>query len=105
MRGCVVERRQQAACRDIVGTGFDAKRLDDVMSRMAPLERKTPAFSVRPKTNTPAHWVRPLLVCEITFAEWTREGILRQPVFVALRSDKAASAVVREREEHADPDA
>jgi bifunctional non-homologous end joining protein LigD len=88
-----------------VGTGFDAKRLTDLMARMGPLERKTPPFSVRPKTNTPAHWIRPSLVCEITFAEWTREGILRQPVFIALRSDKQAATVMREREQHADPNA
>jgi bifunctional non-homologous end joining protein LigD len=88
-----------------VGTGFDDARLRDLAARMAPLERKTSPFVDPPKANTPAHWVRPQLVCEVAFAEWTREGLLRQPAFVALRSDKDAHDVAREREQHADPDA
>jgi bifunctional non-homologous end joining protein LigD len=88
-----------------VGTGYDTKILKDVMKKLAPLERKTAPFKEKPKTNTPAHWVKPELVAEITFAEWTREGILRQPVFLGLRIDKDPKTVVREREVHADPDA
>jgi bifunctional non-homologous end joining protein LigD len=88
-----------------VGTGFDENRLRDLMARMEPLERKTSPFVDAPKPNTPAHWVSPQLVAEVAFAEWTREGILRQPVFIALRSDKEPKSVVREREQHADPDA
>lgn len=88
-----------------VGTGFDEARLRDLMRRLKPLERKTSPFVDTPKTNTPAHWVKPELVGEIAFTEWTREGILRQPVFIALRSDKDPKSVVREREVHADPDA
>ena len=88
-----------------VGTGFDERRLRDLMTRLKPLERKTSPFVDTPKTNQPAHWVKPELVAEIAFAEWTREGILRQPVFIALRSDKDPTSVVREREQHADPDA
>lgn len=88
-----------------VGTGYDAKLLDAVMAKLKPLARKTSPFADTPKTNTPAHWVKPQLVCEVTFAEWTREGILRQPVFLGLRIDKDAASVVREREQHADPDA
>jgi bifunctional non-homologous end joining protein LigD len=87
-----------------VGTGFDAKLLRDLMARLRPLERKTSPFVEAPKTNTPAHWVKPELVAEITFAEWTREGILRQPVFLGLRTDKDAKSVVREREQHLDPE-
>lgn len=88
-----------------VGTGFDGKLLSALMAKLQPLERKTSPFVNTPKPNTPAHWVRPQLVAEIAFAEWTREGILRQPVFVGLRIDKEAKNVVREREQHADPDA
>ncbi|GAC1581260.1 MAG: hypothetical protein NVS3B7_16290 [Candidatus Elarobacter sp.] len=88
-----------------VGTGFDGDRLDDLTAKMKPLERKTPPFATAPKTNTTAHWVKPQLVCEVAFAEWTRENILRQPVFVGLRIDKEPKAVVREREQHVDRDA
>ena len=52
---------------------------------------------MKPKTNTKAHWVKPVLVAEIEFAEWTRDEILRQPVFVGLRTDKNARDIVRER--------
>jgi bifunctional non-homologous end joining protein LigD len=88
-----------------VGTGFDNELLRDLMRRLEPLERKTTPFAVRPKTNQPAHWVAPELVCEVAFGEWTQEGILRQPVFVGLRSDKDPASVVREREQPPDPDA
>ena len=43
-------------------------------------------------------WVRPSLVAEVKFAEWTGKGELRQPVYLGLRSDKRAKDVVRERE-------
>jgi bifunctional non-homologous end joining protein LigD len=88
-----------------VGTGFDGKRLTELMAKLKPLERKTSPFVNTPKPNTPAHWVKPQLVAEIAFAEWTREGILRQPVFIGLRTDKDPKTVVREREQHADPNA
>ncbi len=88
-----------------VGTGFDAKLLRDLMAKLEPLERKTSPFAATPKTNTPPHWVKPQLVAEIAFAEWTREGILRQPVFMGLRIDKDPKTVVREHAVHADPDA
>ncbi len=80
-----------------VGTGFDGKKLAAIAAKLAPLERKSSPFSVAPKTDTPAHWVSPELVAEIAFAEWTRDKLMRQPVFVALRSDKDPAAVTRER--------
>ena len=80
-----------------IGTGFDAKRLAAIASELAPLERKTSPFSDEPKTATVAHFVEPTLVAEVTFTEWTRDGSLRHPVFVAMRIDKDARDVVRER--------
>ncbi|GAC1311647.1 MAG: hypothetical protein NVSMB21_21360 [Vulcanimicrobiaceae bacterium] len=80
-----------------VGTGFDAKKLAAIAKLLAPLERATSPFAKPPKTETPAHWVTPTLVAEVTFTEWTRDGSLRHPVFVALRSDKPAREIVRER--------
>ena len=81
-----------------VGTGFDQTKLKAIGDRLAALEIARSAFSSKPKTNTRAHWVDPTLVAEIEFAEWTRDDILRQPVFIGLRSDKRAQDVVRERE-------
>lgn len=43
------------------------------------------------------HWVEPLMVCQVKFAEWTRDERLRQPVFLGLREDKDAKEVVREK--------
>ncbi len=80
-----------------VGTGFDGKKLAAIAAKLEPLERKTSPFAAKPKTDTPAHWVAPTLVAEVSFTEWTRDGLLRHPVFVALRVDKPAREIVRER--------
>jgi len=52
---------------------------------------------VTPKTNNPVTWLKPKLVCEVTFSGWTEDGIMRQPVFLRLREDKAARKVMREK--------
>jgi bifunctional non-homologous end joining protein LigD len=80
-----------------VGTGFDQIQLRELGKQLAALESPRCPFAVQPKANTKAHWVRPELVAEIEFAEWTRDEILRQPVFVGLRADKNPADVVRER--------
>lgn len=79
-----------------VGTGFDAKTLREIGRELQAREIDASPFSVKPKTNTPAHWVRPELVAEVSFTEWTRDGVLRHPVFLGMRIDKDARAVVRE---------
>ena len=77
------------------GTGFDRRTLEEVHRRLSRLGRKTSPFDVPPRTNAPATWVRPELVAEIRFNEWTSRGRLRQPVFLGLRDDKDATDVVR----------
>ncbi len=79
-----------------VGTGFDGATLRQLYGKLAPLETQRPPLSAAPKTNAPVHWVRPRLVAEIKFGEWTRDGILRQPVFLGLRIDKRPEDCVRE---------
>ncbi len=79
-----------------VGTGFDRDLLDVVMKKLKPLATSRCPFATKPPSNAPCHWVRPKLVAEIKFSEWTDEGLMRQPVFVGLRSDKAAKDVKRE---------
>jgi bifunctional non-homologous end joining protein LigD len=81
-----------------VGTGFDRELLASIGKRLERLERKTSPFSSEPKTESPAHWVTPELVAEVHFSEWTRDGRMRQPVFIALRADKHPRDVTRERE-------
>jgi bifunctional non-homologous end joining protein LigD len=80
-----------------VGTGFDEKKLVAVASKLRPLARKTTPFAHEPKIDSKPHWVAPELVAEVSFGEWTRDGLMRHPVFVALREDKDPKDVVRER--------
>jgi bifunctional non-homologous end joining protein LigD len=85
-----------------VGTGFSDSLLKNLHRTLVSLERPTPAF-VNPPTGYEAkgaHWVTPKLVAEIRFAEWTKEGILRQPSFQGLRTDKPATSIGRERAQH-----
>src|SRR5262249_39853875 len=78
------------------GTGFDTKELARLSKLLKAREIKTSPFSERIKTNEPAHWVRPDLVAQIRFTEWTTDQKLRQPVYLGLRDDKDAIEVVRE---------
>ncbi|MQA90555.1 MAG: DNA ligase D [Gemmatimonas sp.] len=78
------------------GTGFSNDQLEEMYKRLRPLERKTPPFTAKPRTNERAHWTRPSVVVEVKFNEWTRDGKLRQPAFVGFREDKEAKEVVRE---------
>jgi bifunctional non-homologous end joining protein LigD len=73
-----------------VGTGFSGKMLDELADKLGPLERKTsPVAADLPREVTrDAHWVRPALVGEVTFGEWTSDGHLRHPVWRGLRPDK-----------------
>lgn len=77
------------------GTWFDRRTLPGLRARLDQMAVATSPFAgaVREKG---AHWVKPVLVAQIGFTEWTRDGMLRHPRFLGLRDDKA-SEVVRER--------
>jgi len=92
-----------------VGTGFNTKLLASLHSRFKKEEGEDCPFADLPSKQggawvqgiTPAmmrriSWVNPVFVCRVKFAEWTRDGKLRQPVFLGLREDKPAKAVKRE---------
>ncbi len=81
-----------------VGTGFDAATLRAVRAQLDRLASRQMPFVKAPaeRSRTPVHWVRPELVAECNFAEWTDEGIVRQAAFVSLRGDKPASRIVKE---------
>ena len=79
-----------------VGTGFDTKMLEDMSATMLALEIDKPALEIPRAAMRGSHWIKPELVAEVAFTEFTREGTLRHPSFIALRSDKRAADVVRE---------
>jgi len=63
---------------------------------MKPLFTDKSPFENPPLIPEKIQWVKPKLVCEIAFAEWTQDGKLRQPIFKGMRVDKPAKKVVRE---------
>jgi bifunctional non-homologous end joining protein LigD len=82
-----------------VGTGFDQAALKTIYAQLTPLERKASPLA-KPLTSAQArgvHWVEPTLVGEVQFAEWTREGVVRQAAFVGMRSDKPAAQIIHEQ--------
>jgi bifunctional non-homologous end joining protein LigD len=79
-----------------VGTGFDDETLRTLGRRLRALEQERPPFTAGRLPRKGVHWVRPELVGQIGFTEWTRDGQLRHPRFLGQRDDKAAREVVRE---------
>jgi bifunctional non-homologous end joining protein LigD len=79
-----------------VGTGFDQEMLDRLAVLFKTREIARSPFADAFKTMERPHWVRPDLVAEVRFTEWTSDGLLRQPVFLGLRHDKSARDVRRE---------
>jgi DNA ligase D-like protein (predicted ligase) len=79
-----------------VGTGFDEATLHRLHERLSPIEQDTPPFSRGLVHEKGARWVRPELVAQIGFTEWTRDGKLRHPRYLGLRTDKDPGDVVRE---------
>jgi bifunctional non-homologous end joining protein LigD len=80
------------------GTGFNEKELARVMKLLQARETKTCPFKTKPKTNEPPHWVKPELVAQVKFTEWTADGKLRHPVYLGLRDDKKPADVTREEQ-------
>jgi bifunctional non-homologous end joining protein LigD len=76
------------------GTGFSEKGLRDAIERLRPLFTDTPTVENPPKIPEKIQWIRPELVCEVAFAEWTLDGELRQTAFLGWRDDKSAQEVV-----------
>ncbi len=75
------------------GGGFTRQGLAEMYGKLKPLERKSSPFEETPKTNEKAHWVKPVVVVEVKFSEWTTDRRLRQPIFLGMRDDKPAREV------------
>jgi bifunctional non-homologous end joining protein LigD len=95
----VLAIRERDAWRYIghVGTGFSHQVLEELHGKLVRLKTAKSPFSAKVKDERVTTWVRPSLVAEVKFAEWTGKGELRQPVYLGLRSDKNAKDVVREK--------
>jgi DNA ligase D-like protein (predicted ligase) len=79
-----------------VGTGFDRNTLRRLGRKLAELKTPLSPFAGDGLPHSGAHWVKPRLVAQVAFTEWTREGKLRHPRFLGLRDDKSPEEVVRE---------
>ena len=81
-----------------VGTGFDAAMLRGLHKDFAALASDTPPFRDPPKQRgAPGlHWLKPRLVAEVKFAQWTNDGLIRQGAFIGMRSDKPAREIRHE---------
>ncbi|MBR0868961.1 non-homologous end-joining DNA ligase [Bradyrhizobium tropiciagri] len=95
----VLAVREEGAWRYIghVGTGFSHQTLEELHGKLVKLRAAKSPFPGRVKDEHVTTWVRPSLIAEVKFAEWTSKGELRQAVYLGLRSDKKAKNVTHER--------
>ena len=96
-----------------IGTGFNNKTEQDMMKQFKPLVIKKAPFAQLPDVNKPsrfrpdpphatATWLKPALVCEVSFTEMTTDGVMRHPSFEGMRIDKKAKDVIMEKPKHTD---
>jgi bifunctional non-homologous end joining protein LigD len=78
------------------GTGFNDTSIKELYLKMHPLETDTKPFEEKVHQRSKVTWIKPQLVCEVWFAEWTADGHLRQPVYKGLRMDKDKEKVIME---------
>jgi bifunctional non-homologous end joining protein LigD len=79
-----------------VGTGFDTKTLQSLYEKLSPLKSDNP-LDAKTKYDRTATWVKPKLVAQVKFTEWTRENEMRHPVYLGLREDKKPEEVIYEK--------
>jgi bifunctional non-homologous end joining protein LigD len=100
VKGLTLAVREKNGWRYIghVGTGFSHKTLEELHDRLVKLKAARSPFPAKVKDEAVTTWVKPLLVAEVKFTEWTSSGEMRHPVYLGLRADKRAEDVVRESE-------
>jgi bifunctional non-homologous end joining protein LigD len=81
-----------------VGTGFSHEALKELHGKLIKLKIAKSPFPKKVRGGAVTTWVKPILVAEVKFTEWTNSGEMRHPVYLGLRADKRAEEVVRERE-------
>jgi bifunctional non-homologous end joining protein LigD len=81
-----------------VGAGFSHETLKELHGKLIKLKTVKSPFPKKVRGEAVTTWVKPVLVAEVKFTEWTNSGEMRHPVYLGLRADKRAEEVVRERE-------
>ena len=79
------------------GTGFSQVMLENLYNQFIKIKAEGSPFHIPLKLDSKIQWIKPKLVCQIKFKEWTKDGLMRQPVFLGLRMDKKAAEVVQEK--------
>jgi bifunctional non-homologous end joining protein LigD len=79
------------------GGGGNPQLLKELRQKLEKIEVKQSPFSQKIKPNAPVHWSKPKYLAEVSFGEWTKDGLMRQPIFKGLRIDKKPQEVTRER--------
>lgn len=92
----VYNDKQELEFAGRVGGGFTEKLLKETYDQLQPLIQKKCPFKTLPKVNTSVTWVKPKLLAEVAFSEWTHDNIMRHPVFQGLRMDKDVKQVKKE---------
>lgn len=80
-----------------VGTGFNPASLTELKKMLVKLKQKDSPFVINSPKEGGVQWVKPIKVAEVSFSNWTNEGILRTPVFIGLRKDKPAKEILMEK--------
>lgn len=91
----VYDKKEELQYVGHTGTGFTEKKLEELYKKMKRLTRMKSPFNREVPVNNTATWLKPELVCNIKFTEWTKDGAMRHPVFLGLRIDKNAEEVRR----------
>ena len=93
---CAIHENNQLVYCGRVGTGFNEKLQDEIFRKLKPLETGKINIENAPSERS-IHWVKPKLICEVKFAEWTQGRIMRHASFIALRSDKKPEQITVEK--------
>lgn len=103
-----IYEKGQLVYKGKIGTGFGIQEQKDMLTEFKPLEVKKAPFTDIPDVNKPTRyrgpvqatitWLKPKLICEVSFTEFTDEGLMRHPSYKGMREDKNAKDVVMEKE-------
>lgn len=82
------------------GGGGNPKLLKELRQNLQKIEIDSSPFDEKIRPNAPVHWVKPEILCEVSFSEWTADGLMRQPIFKGVRADKDPKEVIKEKPKH-----